>query len=169
MLSPQASPPLSTSPLAVPLVEVSMMRSLAVHARVFTSPSVSLCLVVSGIIKLIVFQPPVMITWTHRVTPPLVLLVPTLWVRRIARTSSCHNADVNTPGALDRNKVKADFSNFGRPLDGAFPVANKPLSFLISSQYGSLVSTFSLPVSHLGPRPRPSPVPRWLLRMSSCR
>ena len=55
-------------------------------------------------------------------SPPLVLLVPTLWVRRIPCTSSYHNANVNTLGAIDQRKVKADFSNFGDPVDGAFPV-----------------------------------------------
>jgi len=39
---------------------------------------------------------------------------------------------VNTPGAIDSRRVKADFSNFGKPLDGASLLTTPP-SFLIPS------------------------------------
>jgi len=38
------------------------------------------------------------------------------------RSSYFHNANANTPGALNADNSKADFSNFGRPLDGASPL-----------------------------------------------
>ena len=56
MLLPHASRPLSTSPLAALLVLRSMRLSTAAYAKVFTSQSVSLRLVVRGITKLILYS-----------------------------------------------------------------------------------------------------------------
>jgi hypothetical protein len=52
MLSPHASPPLSTSPLAALLALQSMLLSMTVSAKVFTSQSVSLLLVIGEVINL---------------------------------------------------------------------------------------------------------------------
>ena len=125
MLSSHASLPLSTSLLAALLALQSMLLSIAAYAAVFTSQSVSLLFVVSQAISLI-------LSFSaagnddvdaSNDSPARVAAAITVGALKFStRSSYFQSANANTPGALNADNSKADFSNFGRPLDGASPL-----------------------------------------------